>query len=76
MISGIIGREAESFAQLSFGDSKGFDNRMGGVEIRGIEEEETGAGDNNSEGARVGIGIEEMDGLVCEPISEVNGSGI
>ena len=76
MISGIIGREAESFAQLSFGDSKGFDNRMGGVEIIGIKEEETGVGDNKNEGVKVGIGIEEMDGLVCEPISEVNGSGI
>ena len=76
MISGIIRREAESFAQLSFGDSKGFDNRMGGVEIIGIEEEETGAGDNKSEEVRVGKGIKEMDGLVCELTSEVSGSGI
>ena len=72
----MIGREAESFAQLSFGEGEGFDNRMGGVEIIGIEDEETGPGDNNSEGARVGKGIKDMDGLVCEPISEVNGSGI
>ena len=69
-MSGMIRREAASFAQLSFGDGEDFGNRMGAVEIIGIEEK-TGAGDNKSEGVRVGKGIKDMDGLVCEPTSEV-----
>ena len=70
MISGIIGREAESLAQLSFGDDEGT-----GIAI-GIGVDKIGAGDNKSEGVCVGRWIGNMDGLVCKPISEVSGSGI
>ena len=42
----------------------------------GISVDEIGAGDNKSEGASVGRGIEDMGGLVCKPTSEVSGSGV
>lgn len=69
LIRGIIGREAESSAQLSFSD----DEETGTV--GGIDVDKIGAGDNKSEGVGVGRRVEDMDGLVCKPTSEVRGSG-
>ena len=49
----------------------GIDDKTGIVEVIGIRVEDSEVGDCKSEGVNVGKGIEGMDGLVCEPTSDV-----
>ena len=64
-----MGRGAKSSAQLSFGDS------VGTEVVVGIEVDEVGAGENRSEGVG-GRGVNNINGLVWELTSEVEGRGI